>query len=218
MRLVVFDIDGTLVDSQHHIHRAMNMAFEHAGLEPLDQPRILGVVGLSLPVAVAELAPEADPPTQARIVAGYKACYRMARLAEEAPLYPGALACLRRLSARDDLLLAVATGKSRQGLLALIDTHGLNGIFASLQTADDHPSKPNPEMLAANLSDTGIIAAQAVMIGDTSFDIQMACNAGMVGFGVAWGYHPEAALFKAGATLVARDFPALTASVEEWAS
>lgn len=217
MRLVVFDVDGTLVDSQHHICRAMDLAFEHAGLTPLPQPQVLGIVGLSLPVAVAQLAPEADPPTQARIVAGYRAAFMMSRMTEDAPLYPGAMDCLDRLSARDDMLLAVATGKSRRGLSAMIEAHGLEGRFVSLQTADDHPSKPHPAMLLAALAEAGVEAGWSAMVGDTSFDIGMAREAGVRGFGVAWGYHSAEALKQAGAALVAADFPALTAAIEDWA-
>lgn len=217
MRLVVFDVDGTLVDSQHHICQAMDMAFETAGLPPLPQPQVLGIVGLSLPVAVAQLAPEADPPTQARIVAGYRAAYMMARIAGDAPLYPGAMSCLDRLSGRDDMLLAVATGKSRRGLAALIEAHGLEGRFISLQTADDHPSKPDPAMLLAALAESGVAAGQAAMVGDTSFDMAMAVAAGVTGMGVSWGYHSELALRQAGASLVAGDFATLDRAIEEWA-
>lgn len=217
MRLVVFDVDGTLVDSQHHICRAMSLAFEHVGLAPLPHPQVLGIVGLSLPVAVAQLAPEADPPTQARIVAGYRAAFMMARIAEDAPLYPGAMTCLDRLAARDDLLLAVATGKSRRGVAAMIEAHGLEGRFVSVQTADDHPSKPHPAMLAAALAETGVEARHAAMVGDTSFDIQMAKAACVTGFGVAWGYHPQAALHHAGAAMVASDFAALEHAIMDWA-
>ena len=217
MKLAVFDVDGTLVDSQHHIHGAMSRAFEEAGQAPLPRAEVLGIVGLSLPVAVARLAPGCDADTQARIVAGYRQAFTAARLIETAPLYDGALACLDRLAARDDLLLAVATGKSRRGLLAMIEAHRLDGRFVSLQTADAHPSKPAPDMLLAALADAGVAARAAVMIGDTSFDIEMARAAGTAGFGVSWGYHPPEALHAAGAALVAADFAALADAVEDWA-
>lgn len=218
MKLVVFDVDGTLVDSQHHICRAMAAAFEGAGLAPLDRAQVLEIVGLSLPVAVARLAPGADSRTQARIVAGYRAAFMAARLTDSAPLYPGALDCLDRLARLDGLSLAVATGKSRRGMAAMIEAHGLEGRFVSVQTADDHPSKPDPAMLLAALDDAGVAAAQAAMIGDTTFDMLMAAAAGVAGIGVAWGYHPAQALGGAGARLVAADFGALTAAIEDWAA
>ena len=108
MKLFVFDVDGTLVDSQHHIQAAMNHAFDTVGLAPLPLPRILQIVGLSLPEAMAVLAPDQDAATQARMVQEYKNAFNLARIAEDAPLYPGALICLDALAERDDWLLAVA--------------------------------------------------------------------------------------------------------------
>ncbi|WP_304617958.1 HAD-IA family hydrolase [Paracoccus sp. (in: a-proteobacteria)] len=218
MRLVVFDVDGTLVDSQHHIIRAMTDGFAAAGLEPPPRAEVLGIVGLSLPVAVAQLLPLADLATQAQVVEAYRASYMQARSERAAPLYPGALDCLDRLAGRADLLLAVATGKSRRGLDAVIAAHGLQGRFVSLQTADGHPSKPHPSMLIQALAEAGCEARAALMVGDTSFDIQMAQAAGMPGWGVTWGYHPAQALDAAGAALIAEDFGHLTRAIEDWAS
>lgn len=217
MKLVIFDVDGTLVDSQHLIHHAMSFAFDEVGLPPLPRDDVLRIVGLSLPVAVAELAPDSDPDTQQRIVEGYKNAFAQRRITEELPLYPGALECLDTLALRDDILLAVATGKSRRGLRSVIEAHGLQGRFVSLQTADDHPSKPHPAMLYAALIDAGVDAADAVMIGDTSFDMDMARSAGITGFGVDWGYHPAGLLRQSGAALVAHDFPELTRAIIGWA-
>lgn len=217
MKLVVFDVDGTLIDSQHHIHGAMSQAFKLVGLKPLPRSEVLGIVGLSLPLAVQQLAPEADPSTQARIVAGYRAAFMQRRMVQDAPLYPGALDCLNALRGCDDLLLAVATGKSRRGLNAMIEAHDLGGRFISLQCADDHPSKPNPAMLLAALDDAGVAAGDALMVGDTSFDMQMADAAHVTGIGVTWGYHPEAALRQAGAARIVTDFAGLTKTIKEWA-
>ncbi|MBW8786082.1 MAG: HAD-IA family hydrolase, partial [Novosphingobium sp.] len=105
--------------------------------------------------------------------------------------------------------LAVATGMSRRGLDHCLASHGLTRHFVSLQTADDHPSKPDPAMLEAALFETDVDAAQAVMIGDTVYDMQMACDAGVRAIGVDWGYHAPGELLAAGAEVVAASPAAL---------
>lgn len=217
MKLVVFDVDGTLVDSQQMIVSSMNAGFDDAGLAPIDRQQVLSIVGLSLPVAIAELIPDAAPETQQKVVDGYRAAFQRSRMHEGAPLYPGAQDCLDLLAGRDDVLLAIATGKSRRGLDALVETHGWQPLFVSRQTADFHPSKPHPAMLQAALDEAGVAADRAVMVGDTEFDIAMAVSAGTGAYGVNWGYHPSARLVSAGAALVAPDFPALSRALQEWA-
>jgi len=198
LRLVVFDVDGTLVDSQSDILGAMHLSFTAEGLTTPPRADVLGVVGLSLDVLMPQLAPEADAATQARLVQGYKDAYMSLRAdsarGESSPFYPGARATLEALHARPDVLLGVATGKSRRGLDKLIEAHCLEGMFVTQQVADFHPSKPNPSMLLEALSETGVAAADAVMLGDTSFDMEMAQAAGIAGIGVSWGYHPPARL------------------------
>ena len=217
MKLVVFDVDGTLIDSQQMIVSSMNAGFDAAGLPHLPREAILSIVGLSLPVSVATLVPDASPAEQDRVVDGYRAAYLAARMHLESPLYPGAQDCLDALSARDDVALAIATGKARRGLDALIENHGWQRLFVSRQTSDYHPSKPHPAMLEAALYEAGVDAAHACMVGDTEFDIAMGVAAGMPAFGVSWGYHPPARLFAAGAVTVAPDYPALTRALQEWA-
>lgn len=214
MKLIIFDVDGTLVDSQHLINAAMTTAFESAGLAPLPMSKVLSIVGLSLPEAIARLAPEVDAATQARIVQGYKESFMTARKADPAPLYPGARDCLDRLNGREDALLGIATGKSRRGLDAMLAHHDLARHFVTAQVADDHPSKPHPSMLYAALAEAG--AQQAVMIGDTVFDIEMARAAGLPAIGVSWGYHPAEALHDSGAFTVVDDYAALGAVLEDW--
>lgn len=216
MKLAVFDVDGTLVDSQALIVGAMELAFEGEGLVPLDREEVLSIVGLSLPVAMERLVPGIPASRRDALVEGYKQAFMTRRISSEAPLYPGAHDCLRALSARDDLLLGIATGKSRRGLDAMLKHHDLRGHFVTLQTADSHPSKPHPEMLLSACAEAGIAPADSVMIGDTEFDMHMAGAAGTAGIGVSWGYHPVQAL-RAGGVPVARDFGELLAMIEDWA-
>ena len=216
MKLAVFDVDGTLVDSQALIIGAMAQAMEGAGLPVLDRDQVLSIVGLSLPLAVATLLPDQPEARQNEVVAGYRAAFMSRRMDDEAPLYPGARACLDALAGRDDLLLGIATGKSRRGLDAMLDHHGLRGHFVTLQTADNHPSKPSPAMLLAACDEAGVDPAKAVMIGDTTFDMQMALNARTAALGVGWGYHPQPALQQLG-IVVAGDFGQLQTMIEEWA-
>lgn len=193
LRLVVFDVDGTLVDSQADILGAMTLAFDAEGLPAPSRKDVLGIVGLSLDVAMRVLAPEAETAVQTRLVQGYKDAYMTLRAeagaAASSPLYPGAREALDALHARPNVLLGVATGKSRRGLDKLIEAHGLDRYFVTQQVADFHPSKPHPAMLEAALEETGIDAADATMLGDTSFDMDMAAAAQVLGIGASWGYH-----------------------------
>jgi len=205
-RLIVFDMDGTLIDSAAMILGAMRAAFAAIDMPAPDRSAILGIVGLSLPVAIARLAPQADAATLERLIAAYKADFQAQRVTETAPLYPGARALLDRLAGEAHTLLAVATGKSRRGLEHILEAHDLRGMFFCTQVADDHPSKPHPSMIEACLRATGAAPARAAMVGDASFDIEMARAAGVTGVGVGWGFQPPARLHAAGAVHVARDF------------
>jgi len=216
--LVVFDVDGTLVDSQDHIRAAMGAAFAANNLPAPPGARVLSIVGLSLPQAVATLAPELPPATRARVVEAYKASFMGHSGAEPPALFPGAMAALDGLAGRGDVILGVATGKSRRGLDRLILGHGLKGRFQTCQVADDHPSKPHPAMLLAALSETGIPAERAVMVGDTTYDIDMARAASVASIGVRWGYHPPEALQAAGAASLITGFGDLIPALERiWA-
>lgn len=203
-KLAVFDCDGTLVDGQASICAAMDAAFAQAGLPLADHREVRRIVGLSLPHAIRNLAPDADPAIQSHAVEAYKAAYREARLEGriEEPLYAGIADLLERLNAAG-WALAVATGKSDRGLQACLSGHGLIDMFVSLQTADRHPSKPHPAMLEAALFEAGAQPADAVMIGDTTFDMDMAKAANVRAIGVDWGYHPPAELVEAGAAAIA---------------
>jgi len=208
LKLILFDVDGTLVDSQGTIVSCMNEAFAGAGLVPPSRAAILSIVGLSLPQAMTRLAADQSAQVQDALVEGYKRAYQAARLREGAahsPLYPGARAALDALHAVPEYILGVATGKSQRGLDALIDGHDL-GMFVTRQVADHHPSKPHPSMVLTAMSETGIAPADTVMIGDTTFDMEMGRAAGVTTIGVDWGYHAAAHL---GADHMLAEFAAL---------
>lgn len=197
-RLIIFDVDGTLVDSQGDITASMHHAFDEIGAPRPAPAAIMGIIGLSLDVAIPQLAPELDSVSHAALVEGYKRSYMASRgaagAAHSSPFFPGTRVMLDSLNARDDLVLGLATGKSRRGLDKLLEGHDLKNMFVTQQVADFHPSKPHPAMLRAALEETGIAARNAVMIGDTTYDMDMAHAAGLHAIGVEWGYHPAAEL------------------------
>jgi len=203
-RLVVFDCDGTLVDGQAAICETMEAAFASTGLVAPERNMVRRMVGLSLPYALRELAPDASDEQRHAVVEAYKTGFRDLRLsgALREPLYDGIAGLIDELSG-EGWQLAVATGKSDRGLHACLDTHGIRHRFVSLQTADRHPSKPHPAMLEAALFEAAVQPGDAVMIGDTSFDMEMAVAAGVRAIGVAWGYHEAHELREAGAVAVA---------------
>ena len=217
LRLVIFDVDGTLIDSQAHILAAMNAAFAAHDLPPPAREATLSIVGLSLPIAMARLAPN-HPDWQGTLVEAYKDAFGQMRRGPDgaalSPLFPGARAALTHLAAQDHTLLAIATGKSRRGMDHILDLHDLRGLFQSVQTADDHPSKPHPSMVAACLRDTGTAAARAVILGDTTYDIDMGRAAGIHALGVAWGYHPPENLTASGACAILHSFDALPMALD----
>ena len=217
MKLAVFDCDGTLVDGQADVCWSMRRAFGRAGLAAPDDNEVRRMVGLSLNVTIRHLAPELDEERQRDVVEFYKSSYRARReegLLDE-PLYDGIADLLRALHT-DGWGLAVATGKSDRGLEACLAAHGLADLFVSLQPADRHPSKPHPAMLQAALFEGAAQPSEAVMIGDTTFDIDMARAAGVAAIGVAWGYHAPEELSEAGAGHVARDGAELRYMLKEW--
>ena len=203
LRLAVFDCDGTLVDSQTSIIGCVEAAWRAEGLDPPSAEDIRRGVGLRLDEAIARLAPELPPATQARLTDGYRQAF-LARRAEETveePLYPGIHELLDQLEA-DGWLLGIATGKGRPGLSRTLEVHGLEGRFVTQQTADVAQGKPHPDMLHRAGRETGVDLQRVIMIGDTSYDILMARNAGVVAVGVAWGYHPIDELRAAGADAI----------------
>ena len=201
-RLAIFDCDGTLVDSGATIYRALQAAFELHGLDCPPPSVSRRVIGLSLAEAMTALAPDADPNALSRT---YKEAFFAMRHAGqvEEPLFDGILPLIDALEG-EGWLLAVATGKSDRGLRHCLESHGIHARFVSLQTADRHPSKPDPAMALAAIAEAGSASELSIVIGDTSFDMGMAVAAGAGAIGAAWGYHDAEELRAAGAHGVAQ--------------
>lgn len=214
LRLVIFDVDGTLVDSQAHILAAMAATFQGVGLAIPAREQVLGIIGLSLPQAFAALVPGATGAQIATLVERYRqSSHALTRERDETVFYPGALEAIAELD-RAGFVISAATGKSRRGLERMLDKHDLRRVIIGGQTADDAPSKPHPQMVLNCLAATGVEAPHAVMVGDTSFDMQMGRAAGCHAVGVSWGYHPRPRLQEAGAHHIIDRFEDLIGVVE----
>ena len=171
------------------------------------RPAVRRVVGLPLLEAIATLLPEHGPDVHIEIREHYKSAFHAMRIQPDhiEPLYPGVIEALDALEGAG-FLLGVATGKSRRGLNATLDRHGLVDRFVTLKTSDDGPGKPSPHMMLAAMDDVGVGREAAVMVGDTTFDMLMARSAGAAAVGVSWGYHEIDELTAAGADQVIHGF------------
>jgi phosphoglycolate phosphatase len=203
-RLAIFDCDGTLVDSQANICRAMEECFCYFSLTPPPREQTRRVVGLSLVEAMQAIHPSGEPELHLAMADHYKTAFQQMRgrgLVDE-PLYEGVAELVQSLES-DGWLLGVATGKSDRGLKLCLEHHGLHPRFVTLQTADRHPSKPHPSMIEQAMSEAGAAPQTTIMIGDTSFDMAMARSAGVTAIGVTGGYHEAEELLAAGADFIA---------------
>lgn len=216
MRLVMFDMDGTLIDSGATIFHNVTATFKAHGLDAPSLATSHSVIGLSLEEAMRRMA-GVDAETARTMAETYRKEFR-ARLdngESHEPLYAGARAALERLSEADETLLGIATGKGLSGVHRILDLHGLDHHFVTLQTPDHSPSKPHPGMLLRAMEETGVDPSRTVMIGDTTFDMELAVAAGARAIGVSWGYHPHEDLRRAGADIVIESYDALDAAIDE---
>jgi len=193
----------------------MHAAFDVHSYPKPDAESVRMVVGLPLHVAMGRLLPETDRDFHEKLADSYIDAFRGLREKGDVadPLYPGVMEIISELEA-DGWMLGIATGKGHRGLLATLETHDLADRFQTLQTADSAPGKPDPGMLLNAMRDTGADPAGTVMIGDTTFDMEMAIAAGTMAVGVSWGYHPQEHLQTAGAHVVIDDFAALSIEIQ----
>ena len=204
LKLVVFDCDGTLVDSQHMICSAMSRAYQAHGIAVPDRETMLSIVGLSLLEAFTVLGKGQAGFPAASLADAYRLAFHALRETGDTiePLYPGAAEAVAALARRDGVVLGIATGKSQRGVRLVLGHHGLLDHFITIKTADDAPSKPDPGMVLAAMRDVGASADNTVVVGDTIYDVAMAQAAGAAPIGVAWGYHRREALAQMGAPVI----------------
>ena len=218
MRLVIFDMDGTLIDSVAVIVETLTAAFEAAGQPVPPQAAMRAISGLTARVALEQLAPHANAEEIERIVQSYRTEYGRRAGATREPLFVGALEVLERLRHRPDTTLAVATGKGYSGATALLDAHGIAEWFHSIETPTHNRGKPDPQMIETAMAKASASLAQTVMIGDTTHDMHMAKAAGVAAIGVAWGYHATLDLTAAGADMVVERFEDLEPAIDRMLS
>lgn len=222
LKLVIFDLDGTLVDGAQAAIPAMQHAFTAFGLPKPNEGQIKDMIGLSITPAIKHIlnnfneVHKINDSEVEEISTLYKDYFYQSRIAEKhpMPLYEGALKALAELHTRDEILLGIATGNSRRGVNAFLDKHDLRSTFITTKCASECLSKPNPEMILQAMNETGIDANQTIMVGDTSFDMQMAKSAKAYAIGVNWGYHSQQVMTKAGADKIANNFDQLLQEIQ----
>lgn len=205
--LLVFDWDGTLMDSQARIVACIRAAFVDADLEPPSREAASDIIGLGLDDAMARLLPGSGPAQRTAIAAAYRRHF-LGGNPTPSVLFPGADETLERLVA-GGYLLAVATGKSRVGLDRSLDETGLRDRFIATRCADETFSKPHPQMLLELMDELGVSPRETLMIGDTEYDMQMAVNARAAALAVCHGVHARERLIACSALDCLESLPAI---------
>lgn len=216
LKLVIWDMDGTLVDSRDVIQCAMVRAFETLDLSPPAYEATRKIVGLGLSEACRLLAPtDFDDARLPELVDAYKHAFIAHRQdpSFKEPLYDGTMETLQRL-AEAGWLQAMATGKSRRGIDAIFEMHPLGQYFDTIWCADDGPGKPHPFMVEEAMGALGAEAHQSLMIGDAVHDMRMAKAAGVRAVGVSWGFGASDELIEAGADELHHEFGSLNQSID----
>lgn len=192
VKLVIFDWDGTLYDSIDTICQSMLSAALLAGAPERNKGDVKNIIGLSLDKAVHVIWPELSTVERNIIIEHYKQIY-VAKDQTPPNAYDGVIDTLNKLQSAN-VKLAVATGKSRRGLERVMSLTGIKGYFAATRCADETKSKPHPLMLEEVLAELKLMPEEAIMVGDTEYDLNMATNAGMKSVGVTYGAHEKSRL------------------------
>lgn len=204
MRLIIFDADGTMINSRAIILEGMRRVFVEFDYPVPAVDAALATIGLSLNLVFANLLDRpVDDEIEAMSASYKKRSSELQKIPElHSQLYDGIDKVMHILSEQPDTLLAIATGKSRRGLNSMIDTYGYRNKIVASRTADECPSKPHPAMILECCEIAGCKMSNTVMIGDSNYDMQMAVQAGTKALGVSWGYQPVHALEQSGAQAI----------------
>lgn len=215
LRLAAFDLDGTLLDSASSIVAGVVDCWEACGFEPPDPENVRRIIGLPWEESISALLPGSGPEEFAMIRDYHDQVARgeRQRRVPDQTLFDGIPELLDGLE-EAGYLLAIITSRSSHRLHELLEKEGIGNRFVSLKTTDHGPGKPNPDLMLQTLGDTGIDARDAVMIGDTTFDVLMACSAGTSAIGVSWGVHEPHELLDAGAHHVAEAIHELPGAID----
>ena len=216
MKLVMFDMDGTLIDTQALIVEHMATTFAEAGLDVPPPGAVRRIIGLSLPMAMLQLLGRDDHALAEQLSERYRAHYRGSLVAAEGRegLFPGAREALEILGARPEMVMGIATGKGLHGVHRLTQLHNIAHHFVTLQTPDNNPSKPHPGMMLQAMAETGAEKHRTVIVGDTTFDMEMGKAAGARAIGVTWGHHDAVELRSAGADMLVEGYEDLPAAID----
>jgi phosphoglycolate phosphatase len=217
-KLVVWDVDGTLVDSRETIFESAKGGFALLGEPEPTYEAVRQIVGLDLREGLGVLLPHRSGADLDRVVEAYRQAFqgRVQQPGFIDPLYEGAAETLDRLRA-DGWKIAMATGKSRRGVDLVLRMHAWEDLFDSTHCSDDGPGKPDPAMLFEAMRALGCGPDQTIMVGDTAHDMRMAKSAGAYAQGVSWGFHTGDEVAAGGADHVAHDFTSLNRQLDAFA-
>jgi len=210
LKLVVWDVDGTLVDSRLTIFETMQQAFAERGLAPPSYEDVRQIVGLPLRECIGRLLPGRTGEEQDLATDAYRTAFgaKVNQPGYAEPLYAGAAETLGRLRT-EGWKIAMATGKSRRGVETVLRLHGWADRFDSIHCSDDGPGKPHPAMVLEAMKALGVPPERTIVVGDTAHDMRMAKSAGAYAQGVSWGFHTAHEVEEGGADHVAHDFAEL---------
>ncbi|MCF6302960.1 MAG: HAD-IA family hydrolase [Devosiaceae bacterium] len=216
LKLVIFDLDGTLIDTVALFVGAITSVFERVGEPVPEEKAIRSISGLGAQAGVRHIAPGADDARINELIGLYREEYlaRATQSMREA-LFPGALQALNTLHGRDEYVLAVATGKPLASTNRVLDAHQVKGLFTSIQTPDTNIAKPDPDMILTAMGIVDVVPEKTIMIGDTTHDMNMSVAAGVKALGVDWGYHQPEELNAAGADMIVRDFDQMINAIDK---